>query len=131
MTRMRIDWATHWELRDLPDDDDAVVWLDIKAADACWQKDNLYIPPGAPDHRGKYDRFGRWVKDPPVPVEMPHVAVAENGSLSFTNGRHRFAWVRDHGARAIPCTIWRGQARRLVKLAGTTLRLCEVRSPAG
>lgn len=128
---MRIVWATHWELRDIKDDEDVIVWVDVSKADALWHRDILYIPPRAPKHREKYERFGRWLVTAPCPVEMGHVAVGDENSLSFSNGRHRFAWVRDQGGQAIPFTIWKGQARRLAKLAGTTLRVCEVKSPTG
>jgi len=128
---MRIEWATHWELREISDDNDAVVWVDLARADAIWQLDNLYIPAGAPDHRPKHEKFESWLIKATERVEMAHVAVSEGNSLSFTNGRHRFAWMRDHSAQAVPFTIWKGQARRLAKLVGTSLKVCEVKSPAG
>src|SRR5690348_11870497 len=113
-----ISWASHWDLRDLPNGDDVIIWADVAKADALWSLDTLYIPRGVPDHRGKYERFGNWLSKSTTPVEMAHVCVAPGGSLSFTNGRHRFAWVRDHGALAVPFTVWNGQARRLSKLIG-------------
>jgi hypothetical protein len=128
---MRIVWATHCELRNIEDDEDVIVWVDVTKADALWRRDSFYIPRGAPDHRGKYERFGQWLAHARCPVEMAHVSVGDGNSLSFSNGRHRFAWVRDHGANAVPVTIWRGQARRLAKLAGTNFHLCDVGSAAG
>jgi hypothetical protein len=128
---MRIVWATHSELCGIEDDEDVIVWVDVAKADTLWQRDSFYIPLSAPDHRGKYERFGQWLARAQCPVEMAHVSVGDANSLSFSNGRHRFAWVRDHGANAVPVTIWRGQARRLAKLAGTNIHLCDVGSPAG
>lgn len=36
---------------------------------------------------------------------MPHVYVSEDGQVSFTDGRHRFAWFRDRGVKAMPVTV--------------------------
>jgi hypothetical protein len=36
---------------------------------------------------------------------MPHVALADEGYIVFSDGRHRFAWLRDHGVRALPVTV--------------------------
>lgn len=122
----QITWATHAEVRDLLDLEDVIVWVDVSKANICWQKDDFYIPEGAPEHRGKYERFGLWLCSASCKVEMAHVSIGRGGSISFTNGRHRFAWMRDHGAKALPFTIWRGQATRLAKLAGTNLRSCQL-----
>ncbi len=128
---MQINWATSCELRGIEDDEDVIVWVDVTKADSLWQRDSLYISPGAPEHRWKYERFGQWLACARCPVAMSHVSVGDGNSLCFTDGRHRFAWMRDHRANAVPVTIWRGQARRLAKLAGTNFHLCEVESPAG
>jgi hypothetical protein len=29
----------------------------------------------------------------------------ESGEICFTDGRHRFAWLRDHGAQSMPIDI--------------------------
>jgi hypothetical protein len=55
---------------------------------------------------------------------MPHLSVREDRSIGFTDGRHRFAWVRDHGAAAIPVTTGPDGAAQLAALFGTHLREC-------
>ena len=35
-------------------------------------------------------------------LRMPHIGLDNLGIVSFTDGRHRFAWMRDHGAKALP-----------------------------
>lgn len=118
----RIEWVPQWPEAD---DDDLIVWVSIAKADASWRRDDLYVPRGAPDSRGKYDRAGEWILTSPLPIEMPHVSLYR-GALSFTDGRHRFAWVRDHGGKAIPLTIWKREAKRLTERFGTPLRVCEI-----
>lgn len=35
-------------------------------------------------------------------IEVSEVSVRPNGSVQFGNGRHRWAWLRDQGAKTIP-----------------------------
>ena len=32
---------------------------------------------------------------------MPQIAVDEKAELSFNDGRHRFAWLREQGAKSV------------------------------
>jgi hypothetical protein len=50
---------------------------------------------------------------------MPTVAL-HAGGLCFSNGRHRFAWLRDHGVEALPLATIHG--KRLEAEVGTELR---------
>jgi len=36
---------------------------------------------------------------------MPSIGLFPQGSVDFTGGRHRFAWLRDHGAICSPVTV--------------------------
>lgn len=51
------------------------------------------------------------------------------GALSFVNGRHRFAWMRDHGATAIPICVDEEQASEIQFLLGSALQICRVALP--
>lgn len=87
------------------------VLINVDRFDAAWAKTDpeLYIGPGGTGATiGKrYQGFGDWLdseeigEDVPVQqrVEAPEVYVNEDGVVTFTNGRHRFAWLRDHGAK--------------------------------
>jgi hypothetical protein len=84
-----------------------VEWISVPALDAAWRADDEYVGASGvgSNQPGKYDRVGQWLLtgdygfiwipalslDGPVPV--------------FTDGRHRFAWLRDHGLRALPVEV--------------------------
>lgn len=42
------------------------------------------------------------------------------------NGRHRFAWMRDHDARALPVAARASEASEVARLVGTEDRICRV-----
>ena len=46
--------------------------------------------------------------------------------VSIHDGRHRFAWMRDHGAQALPIAAPIGEAREIRKLIGSKARICRV-----
>lgn len=55
-----------------------------------------------------------------VPVHMPRLALADRrtGEVAITDGRHRFAVLRDAGATALPVVVPRGDAERFRALYG-------------
>ena len=110
-----IEWVPQWSVAG-----DVVVWIDIAKADRAWRRDpDYYIPPNGPDHEHKYRKFGQWLSAEPVrTVWMPHVGLWRY-TLQFTDGRHRFAWMRDHGVQSLPVTIIEAQARRLRNWLGS------------
>lgn len=125
MARYRtLRWKDQWGLGE------PVVWLNVVEADLAWRRDaGYYIPPGARDHR--YEKFGEWLLRANRVVWMP-TACFYRGRLNFTDGRHRFAWLRDHGAEAIPVTTdsSRGWAGRLEAKLGTPLRITQIQRPS-
>jgi hypothetical protein len=74
----------------------AIVWVNIAKLDAAWRNDDplgqFYIPAG----RG-------YVASMTEPIKMPIIGVGV--SVGFENGRHRFAWARDHGAESLPVCV--------------------------
>jgi hypothetical protein len=99
---------------------DRVVWIDVAQLDASWAKDDLYVGPGAAGSRRKYDRFGEWLTTENKPVEMPEVTIGYRGEIVFTNGRHRFSWMRDHGAQALPVSVPADAAEAVDNRFGTS-----------
>jgi hypothetical protein len=71
---------------------------------------------GAGGIAGRYDRFDKWIATA-VSLEAPEVYVDEDGGVGFSNGRHRYAWLRDHGAVRIPMAMSRRAAKN-AKRAG-------------
>jgi len=88
------------------DRSDPVIWIDIAKAESAWREDDFYVDVEAKTSGEvlKYKNFGEWIKCG-ISIEMPHVSY-EDGKLSFSNGRHRFAWLRDHGATSLPVTTY-------------------------
>lgn len=111
-----LEWVHGW-----PEAGDALIWVDVEKADAAWRRDDFYIPPGAPNHRLKYDRFGQWLATTSSPIQMPHVTL-RYWTLSFTDGRHRFAWLRDQGAQTIAVTTDPKTVERMARVIGSMRR---------
>jgi len=95
-----------------------MVNVSVLAFDNAFKKDkSMYIGKGGRGGIGKrYDNFGVFLNggdldigdgiivsnDKAESIEVPEVDVNVDGNVSFTNGRHRWAWLRDHGAKTIP-----------------------------
>lgn len=108
-----IAWVPQWS------DDDVVVRIDIAKADRAWRRDpDYYVPRGGVGHEYKYRNFGKWLSTEAAhAVWMPHVSLWRY-TLHFTDGRHRFAWLRDRGLKTLPVTIAPSQAERLQRWLG-------------
>jgi hypothetical protein len=116
-----IRWVRQWG------GGDRVVWVIVRKLDAGWKKapgfDNDYIPLGTCANHS----FGKWVKEGAhrERARMPHIAFV--GFVSFTDGRHRFAWCRDHGIKATPVSVASEREAEIVKrLFGSTSRTCRL-----
>jgi len=121
--RTRIRHSLCWVLQN-PAAQDEPVWIEVSKLDESWQQSEQYVAPGG--YRGesyKYERFGKWVthavKAHPL-IWMPHVNLNECTGLliDFTDGRHRFAWLRDHGVRRLPVTTDPAEAKNVRKQFG-------------
>ena len=102
---------------------DTIVWVDAIKLDAAWKRDKAdHIGPcvSGPGNgsRHKYQRFGCWVLNNRRKVRMPYVSY-RRGAVSFTDGRHRFAWMRDRGERALPVIASCREAPTIARLFGT------------
>ena len=83
---------------------DPVVWVDVERLDLAWRCTKEYVGlhgTGAAIS-GRYKKFGEWLARAERAVEMPTIRLRDDGQVSFTDGRHRFAWLRDHGLKRIP-----------------------------
>lgn len=85
---------------------DQLVNVDPAAFDAAFKKDpSMYVgPKGEGGIKGRYEGFVEWLKKG-LPVEASEVTVNPNGSVAFTNGRHRYAYFRDSGRTEIPMAM--------------------------
>jgi hypothetical protein len=121
---LEIDWSIPKGLRSyVVRGELAPVWIDVAKLDASWSKDDGYIGPGgAGGIRTRYPDFGRWLQNAPEPVEMSEVSIDWRGNAMFINGRHRFSWMRDHGAAAVPVMVPTEQVEQIETRFGTGLR---------
>ena len=100
---------------------DAVVWVDVVALDRAWRLSDQYLEPGGDN--GQSDRYAgveRWF------AANRHCdlicATFDESAVVFTDGRHRFAWLRDQGVEALPLQVPPRQATRFVRRFGATIR---------
>lgn len=127
-----IQWAEPRQPHsDWGDEQDAVVWVSVPALDAAWMLDvGCYIEAcgkgAAIDDR--YSQFGEWFVASSDPVELPVVSI-EDDIVGFTDGRHRFAWLRDHGVLAIPVQVPADQAHEFEQRFGIAERTSLIPGP--
>lgn len=126
---MLIDWiptpiGDGWDI-----EPDPIVWLDVAKVEASIRKDvdrYVGVDGAGAGQPSRYHFVGRLIRTG-HPVYMPDLCLDENDEIIFSDGRHRFAWARDHGARAIPVTVSIEMAHRLEALYGASIRECRVR----
>jgi hypothetical protein len=105
---------------------DTVVWISVEKLDASWRQDAPYYVgesckgPGNGDP-SRYKKFGEWLTEGHR-LWMPHIGFT-GGHISFSDGRHRFAWLRDHGVRALPVTVSPDLETEVSRRFGTKRRI--------
>lgn len=101
------------------DNEQRTVWVDVGKLDAGFQKDKGFAikPGGKGAIPGRLAEFRRFLRRG-TPIEQPEVTVDDDGTVSFTNGRHRFAVLRDMGMTKIPVSVDRSQVTIARKLFG-------------
>lgn len=104
--------------------DNVRVWVSVPKLDEAWKLDHdFYIGAGGVGAviDDRYERFGEWLASTLGCVELPVVAI-DGEVVSFSDGRHRFAWLRDHGVRAMPVQISPEQAQEFHERFGVIER---------
>lgn len=117
-----IRWKRQWS-------DLRVVWINVAKLDAAWKLDDDYIVIGKSDLGGRYQNFGRFLLLYDKPIWMPTVSPLEGGAVGFTDGRHRFSWVRDHGVTSMPVGTGWEDFDALKRLCGSRSRTCRLPLP--
>lgn len=107
---------------------DVLVWISVAVLDMAWRVSDEYVGNwGAGSlHGDRYSKFGLWVVGAPF-VDVPVLCLDEYGVPSFTDGRHRFAWLRDHGLRGLPIEVPPDQAGAFDVRFGTAVRIGSIR----
>lgn len=104
----RLVWIQHPVGEGWDDSSDPVVWIAVDRLDSAWRGSNTYVGPRGvgSDQAGKYDRVGVFLAQAVGmrPIFVPTVSLCR-GEVVFTDGRHRFAWLRDQGLQALPVEV--------------------------
>jgi hypothetical protein len=104
--------AITWERPVATHPDEVMLDVDVAKVDQAWAKDHeMYIGQGGTGNpkRGAYQGFIDYLQRE-QPIGMPQLAWSEwNQAIQFTNGRHRFAVMRDRGTKTIPVMIPKAQ----------------------
>jgi hypothetical protein len=102
-----------------------LVPVSVDVLDRLWRKDrSFYIAPGANgsnEIKGRYERFEQFInQDPTRGIEASEIGLTgnPNAPVAFDNGRHRFAWARDHGIRQVMVLVPNEQSDDISKMLG-------------
>ena len=100
-----------------------LAWIDLRLFDDYWREANDYVgPQGVGSNQpGKYEKVGDYLRSMQI-LHYPFVSLDFRDN-PFNDGRHRTAWLRDHGAQAMPfsCSS-QATADKLVEMFGTNQR---------
>ena len=82
--------------------------IPTQAMDAAFKRDgeSFYVGPGGSGASigDRYSRFQNWIEENEQ-YEVPEVYVNDEGRMSFANGRHRYAVLRDAGVDPMPVAM--------------------------
>jgi hypothetical protein len=108
------------------DDDTAIAWIDVAKVNALWHASmpDAYLEQGT-GRRETFQYLRNAVEGGAI-LRMPHLQLlhiphrsahsdaratrSATVHINFLDGRHRFAWARDHGASSMPVAIERNEA---------------------
>jgi len=131
MTRQRddklpVNWTMFSRERGFQhaEDPDVIVWIDIDTFDRLWWLSDEYIAKlGDPfdNQPKKYAKAGRRFLAG-EPMWMPEVGLDDNGIIGFSDGRHRYLWMRENGAEAMPMAVSESQAKAVRAMCGSRRR---------
>jgi hypothetical protein len=93
--------------------------VDAAKLDAAWAAEDphYHVGPGAEHQGGKRAAFDRFLASG-EPVQAPRVVLGADGRVSFDDGRHRFAALRDAGIDRVAVTVPDYQAKDFAKRFG-------------
>jgi hypothetical protein len=83
-----------------------IVHVNPKAFDKAFSKSSWqYVgPKGEGGIEGRYQKFADFAKDAPS-VHASNADVNKEGGITFGDGRHRYAYLRDQGVQSIPISM--------------------------
>lgn len=98
------------------------VIVDVSKLNAAWAKDHgFYLAPGAEHVRGRIDEARRYLERAQregLPFDQSRATIDPDGTVSFADGRHRFAMLRDRGIAQLPISVPASQAEEFKRRFG-------------
>ena len=89
--------------------------------DRAWQRDgSSYLPKrgeGKSEVRGRREGVQRFLTTG-RPLQAPRISIGKDGGVSFVDGRHRFAVLRDSGVKRIAVMVRGNQLQAARRLFG-------------
>jgi len=126
MNFQQLVWVQHPVCAGWNEAQDPVVWAAVDLLDAVWRDTPDYVGAGGrgSDQDGKYEAVGTFLRYAigTRKIFIPTVSL-ENGKAVFTDGRHRFAWLRDQGLHALPVEVDEDSAEACRTCFGTSERV--------
>jgi hypothetical protein len=109
------------------------IWIDVRKLEAQLRCSDYIGPRGLDGIDGRYEGVEKFLASHDARLEMIWVCMRDKDGRRFVgiyDGRHRFAWMRDHGAPAIPVIAPIAEARKIQKLVGSKACICRVTADA-
>jgi len=103
---------------------ETTVMVDPAKLDAAWQADSGYLPPestgqpGSSEVGGRREGFKRFLETGKRVQASRVYFRPRSGNVTFDDGRHRFAVLRDKGINAVAITVPRSQAAKFLSQFG-------------
>lgn len=96
-------------------DEMATVMVNTDALEGAWKKDTgFHFGPGEEGIAGRRAGFQEWrAKNPEAAIEASRIDLLDDGRAVFTDGRHRFAEMRDAGVKRVGVTMPKESAAKL------------------
>lgn len=112
-----------WCRHPLDQSEDVLIWVDLTKIDFYWKSDRNYVGPRGTGAAiaGRYHMFGKWIMKGEE-IEYVSLNRSSEGHIVFSDGRHRTAWLRDHGVVAIPILTESQSTQWLLEKCGSDLR---------
>lgn len=130
MARTRV---VSWKKDDLVSEDEFVAWIDVRKLDESWRsaEPERYLAPGSGNRETfQYLRAAVAGESGPI-LRMPRLGFSDQERpkqrVCFVDGRHRFAFVRDHGGAAMPVAVAREDFLGVLNLFASEAKTCTLR----
>lgn len=109
---------------------DIIVWVDVRRFDLAWERSDQHIGPGGANSQDdRYVRVSKWFEKN-AHCDMPCACIDDNAVI-FSDGRHRFSWLRDQGVTAMPMQVSPEDAPLMQLRYGSELRQSLLRFRSG